>query len=108
MKMENHDFKTQEGVSRRTDLLVGVHGNGLSHCAFMRPKRNVVEIYPTGMIFQYDYYTLAKMMGHEYTCIYSGQAARVHALTNETPPSATANFDTEIVGEIVRQLKKMH
>jgi len=70
--MENYSFEQQVDFMNETDLLLGVHGNGLTHAAFMKPHRAVCEIYPTGMTFQWDYYTLSKMMGHEYLCIFNG------------------------------------
>lgn len=108
VQMEDYSFEQQLNIASSTDLLIGVHGNGLTHAAFMRPRRNVVEIFPEGMPFQYDYYTLSKMMGHEYTCIYSGGPAFVHTLTLESPPSCSGAFESEILGIIIRQIKKMH
>jgi hypothetical protein len=72
--MENYSFEQQVEFMNETDLLLGVHGNGLTHAAFMKPHRAVCEIYPPGMPFQWDYYTLSKMMGHEYLCIFNGVA----------------------------------
>ena len=70
--MENYSFEQQVQYMNETDLLLGVHGNGLTHAAFMKPHRAVCEIYPPGMSFQWDYCTLSKMMGHEYLCIFNG------------------------------------
>lgn len=71
VKMEDIPFNEQFHLANRTDLLIGVHGNGLSHAAFMHPHRNVIEIFVPGTIFEWDYYTLSKMMGHEYMCIFN-------------------------------------
>ena len=108
IQMEDHGFEQQMKVARSTDLLIGGHGNGLTHAAFMHPHRNVVEIFPEGMSFQYDYYTLSKMMGHEYTCIYSGGPAFIHGLSLESPPSITDNFDMAIFDMLLTQIKKMN
>jgi hypothetical protein len=70
--MENYSFEQQVQYMNETDLLLGVHGNGLTHAAFMKPHRAVCEIYPPGVTFQWDYCTLSKMMGHEYLCIFNG------------------------------------
>lgn len=70
VQMENLPWEEQLKISRETDLLIGVHGNGLSHAAFMHPHRNVIEIFTPGTTFHWDYYTLSKMMGHEYVCIF--------------------------------------
>ena len=70
VEMENLSWEEQIKISHETDLLIGVHGNGLSHAAFMHPHRNVIEIFTPGTKFHWDYYTLSKMMGHEYVCIF--------------------------------------
>ena len=108
IQMEDHNFEQQINVAHSTDLLIGGHGNGLTHMAFMQPHRNVVEIFPSGMPFQYDYYTLAKMMGHEYTCIYSGGPAFIHGLDVNSAPSVTDKFDMTVMELIIKQIKKLH
>ncbi len=72
VEMENLTFEEQVALARKTDVLVGVHGNGLTHAAFMRPHKFVCEIFTPGVTFHWDYYTLSKSMGHEYICIFDG------------------------------------
>ncbi|KOS20344.1 EGF domain-specific O-linked N-acetylglucosamine transferase [Escovopsis weberi] len=55
----------QLAAVRRTDLLVGVHGAGLTHLMFLQPGSAVVEILPEG--FQHKgFRNLAQMLGHGY------------------------------------------
>lgn len=84
--MEDHDFETQVKIARETDVLIGVHGNGLTHTAFMRPHKFVCEIFPPGIPFYWDYYTLSKSMGHEYICIFDGEVKQPGMFTYKNPP----------------------
>ncbi|PHH86116.1 hypothetical protein CDD83_10693 [Cordyceps sp. RAO-2017] len=55
-------FVDQLRLVRRTDLLVGVHGAGLTHLMFLRPGSTVLEILPDG--FQHKgFRNLAQMLG---------------------------------------------
>ena len=54
------------------DILLGAHGNGLSHMFFMKPGGAVLEIFWEFTNFKYDYATAAQMMQHEYVCLYNG------------------------------------
>lgn len=66
-------MEEQLAIARTTDVLIGVHGNGLTHQLFMRPHGFVCEIFPhwkKGHHFDYQY--LAKMMGHEYLAVSDG------------------------------------
>lgn len=48
--METMTLGEQLELDRRTDLLIGVHGNGLTHSIFMQPNRFTVELYPKGVL----------------------------------------------------------
>jgi hypothetical protein len=74
VSMEDHNFDRQLEIAGRTDLLLGVHGNGLTHAMFMRPKRFLCEIFVPGMIFHSHYYAFSRAMGHEYMCLFNGEA----------------------------------
>ncbi|KND86997.1 6-hydroxy-D-nicotine oxidase [Tolypocladium ophioglossoides CBS 100239] len=55
-------FRQQLKVVRETDLLVGVHGAGLTHLMFLPPGSAVIEILPEG--FQHKgFRNLAQMLG---------------------------------------------
>jgi hypothetical protein len=105
--MENYSFEEQVKFMNETDVLLGVHGNGLTHAAFMKPHRAVCEIYPVGMTFQWDYYTLSKMMGHEYLCIFNGVPVPPYIFNSMRPPCAVWG-DTNLVPllGLIQQVKE--
>ena len=39
VKMEDHDFEQQILIANSADVLIGVHGNGLTHALLMPPHR---------------------------------------------------------------------
>lgn len=65
-------FEEQLRVVRETDVLVGVHGAGLTHGMFLRPGSAMVEILPGGLEHR-GFRNLARQMGHRYFCV-SGEA----------------------------------
>ncbi|MCJ1318654.1 hypothetical protein MMC15_003984 [Xylographa vitiligo] len=58
-------FVEQIRIARRTDILVGVHGAGLTHELFQRPGSAVVEIIPHALAHK-GFRNLAKLLGHGY------------------------------------------
>ena len=52
-------------IVRRTDILVGVHGAGLTHGMFLRPGSTMVEILPPGLDHR-GFRNLARLAGHRY------------------------------------------
>lgn len=59
-------FPEQLRLIQETDILVGVHGAGLTHTMFMREGAGaVVEILPDGMLYK-GFRNLAVMTGHQY------------------------------------------
>lgn len=69
-QMETMDRIHQFCLAARTDIMVGVHGNGLSHQLWMRPGSGVLEIMNEGG-FARDYGILAEMSSHEYYAIHN-------------------------------------
>ncbi|GJQ09988.1 hypothetical protein GpartN1_g1779.t1 [Galdieria partita] len=65
LEMENMDPQTQLESIRDTDILIGVHGNGLTHIAFLVKDAFVIEIFPPNFS-AFDYYLLSEMFGHRY------------------------------------------
>lgn len=66
VEFESMPFARQLEVVRRTDLLVGVHGAGLTHAMFLRPGAAVLEIQPEGFDHK-GFRNLAQMLGLEYS-----------------------------------------
>jgi protein O-GlcNAc transferase len=58
-------FAEQLKIVRETDLLIGVHGAGLTHTMFLPPGSAVVEILP-GKFAHKGFRNLAQMLGHRY------------------------------------------
>jgi protein O-GlcNAc transferase len=52
-------------VVRRTDILVGAHGAGLTHGMFMPPGSTMVEILPPGVV-HIGFRDMAKLLGHNH------------------------------------------
>mmetsp|Transcript_35252 Transcript_35252/g.94376 ORF Transcript_35252/g.94376 Transcript_35252/m.94376 type:complete len:363 (+) Transcript_35252:243-1331(+) len=52
--MEEHDFAAQLAIARGTDVMLGVHGKGLTHQLAMRPGRFVIEYFPASNSFLFD------------------------------------------------------
>lgn len=44
--LENHNVKEQLEIIANTDILIGVHGAGLSWCIFMKYGSTLIEMYP--------------------------------------------------------------
>ncbi|KAK4687906.1 hypothetical protein P7C73_g2203, partial [Tremellales sp. Uapishka_1] len=68
-KMETMSRTEQFCLALRTDIMLGVHGNGLSHQLWMKPGSAVVEIMNVGG-FARDYAMLAELMSHDYYAIH--------------------------------------
>lgn len=44
--LENHSIKEQIEIFNKADIVIGVHGAGLSWCVFMKNKSLLIEMYP--------------------------------------------------------------
>lgn len=64
-EFEDIPFKEQLEMIRGTNMLVGVHGAGLTHGMFLRPGSAMVEIMPPDLNHK-GFHNLAKQMGHQY------------------------------------------
>ena len=61
-------FQEQLQIIRNTDVLIGVHGNGLSHSLFLPRDSAVIELFPPGF-HALDYRLFAEMRGLDYTAV---------------------------------------
>ncbi|KAJ7274863.1 hypothetical protein C8J57DRAFT_1177726 [Mycena rebaudengoi] len=70
--MERMSLRDQIELASRSTILVGVHGNGLTHQLWMPPsvRSTVIEIFvPNGYVF--DYELLARNMGHRHYAVWN-------------------------------------
>ncbi|OCF56472.1 hypothetical protein L486_05321 [Kwoniella mangroviensis CBS 10435] len=67
-KLEEMKYKDQIGLFADADIIIGVHGNGLTHQMWMAPGGMVIEIFPPG-VFLRDYQLIAQVVGHEHIAI---------------------------------------
>ncbi|KAG2003141.1 hypothetical protein CC2G_003768 [Coprinopsis cinerea AmutBmut pab1-1] len=71
-RMEELTLSEQVKLAARSTIILGVHGNGLTHQLWMSPspRSTVIEIfYPEGFLF--DYEMLARNMGHKHYAIWN-------------------------------------
>nr|GAT47165.1 predicted protein [Mycena chlorophos] len=72
VQLEKLTLREQVGLLRDTTILIGVHGNGLTHQLWMQPSPHstVIEILiPQGYVF--DYEMLARNMGHKHYAVWN-------------------------------------
>ncbi|KAF8963256.1 hypothetical protein BDZ97DRAFT_2059156 [Flammula alnicola] len=72
LQAEKMSKDEQIRAAARTTIMLGVHGNGLTHLVFMNPKRasTVIEIfYPGG--FAHDYYWTARSLGMSHFAVWN-------------------------------------
>jgi protein O-GlcNAc transferase len=81
-------FEEQLQIIRETDVLVGVHGAGLTHGMFLREGSVIVEILPAGLDHK-GFRNLAGVMGHTYLS--------THASTPPGTNSRDGDWHTEDV-----------
>ncbi|WRT66462.1 uncharacterized protein IL334_003421 [Kwoniella shivajii] len=69
-QMETYSRLDQFCLALKADIIMGVHGNGLSHALWMKPGSAVLEfMFPGG--FARDYATVAELMRHDYYAIHN-------------------------------------
>ncbi|KAF8886772.1 hypothetical protein BD779DRAFT_606449 [Infundibulicybe gibba] len=72
VRMELMTLKQQLDMASRSTIMLGVHGNGLTHTIWMppSPRSTVFEIFiPEGYLF--DYEMLARNMGHRHYAVWN-------------------------------------
>ena len=80
-------FKEQLRIVQDTDILIGVHGAGLTHEMFLQPGSTVVEILPPN-VHHKGFRNLANQMGHRYFSTHG---------TRAIPSSEHSNWQEEDV-----------
>ncbi|TFK68526.1 hypothetical protein BDN72DRAFT_674442 [Pluteus cervinus] len=71
-QMERMKLVDQIALAAKSTIILGVHGNGLTHVLWMPPsnRSTVIEIFsPSGFLF--DYEMLARNMGHKHYAVWN-------------------------------------
>jgi len=71
LHMEQFDPMEQIQIAASCQVMMGVHGNGLSHSLWMKPQSFVVEFF-WNFPCRYDYATAAQLVDHHYLAIVNG------------------------------------
>lgn len=58
-------FQSQVQIAAQTDVLLGVHGNGLSHTLFLKEGSTLIELFPEDT-FRAEYQIFAKLRNVDY------------------------------------------
>ncbi|KAL2813080.1 hypothetical protein BJX63DRAFT_421386 [Aspergillus granulosus] len=66
-------FAEQLAVAQQTDVLVGVHGAGLTHGIFLPPHSAMVEILPPKLDHK-GFRNVAALLGHSYFSVHASQS----------------------------------
>ena len=66
VNLERLSFKEQLRVIRSTNILIGMHGAGLSHAVFLPEEAVVVELFPEHVKKKKHFRNLARLRGHTY------------------------------------------
>lgn len=74
-------FAEQIRIVRNSDVLVGVHGAGLTHGLWMRERSVMVEILPEGFTHK-GFRNLAGALGHSYFSTHGSLVAQVEGAGN--------------------------
>jgi hypothetical protein len=73
IRFEDYPFVNQTHIARSADVLIGVHGAGLTHLYEMHPKRWAIEIFPSSERYVFSYYLVSKFMSHTHLTLYNGK-----------------------------------
>ncbi|WVR06959.1 hypothetical protein IAU60_003995 [Kwoniella sp. DSM 27419] len=71
-QMETYSRVDQFCLALKADIMLGVHGNGLSHALWMKPHGAVIEMMMPGG-FARDYGMVAELMRHDYFAIHNDE-----------------------------------
>nr|XP_019050432.1 hypothetical protein I302_00864 [Kwoniella bestiolae CBS 10118]OCF29362.1 hypothetical protein I302_00864 [Kwoniella bestiolae CBS 10118] len=81
-RLEEMSYGDQIRLFADADIIIGVHGNGLTHQVWMAPGGIIIEIFPPG-VFLRDYQLIAQVVGHEHIAILDSQIYTKQEWENE-------------------------
>lgn len=107
-RMENLPVRKQAVLAARADVMIGGHGNGLTHQLAMRPGGFVCEIFHN-FPYQFDYWTLAVAMQHQYILLWNGVVTspvkmRLGQHHKDTRLGTALEFSSETLDDLRRWL----
>lgn len=108
-RFEKYTYPEQLQMIRNTDILVGLHGNGLTHAYFLPNDSLVVEIFPEGA-FAMDYQLISELCGHNYFAIDAAHGI-ISQSGNHMPPRGNVNqiipsLDMDSLASVISDPKK--
>ncbi|MCH9632339.1 MAG: hypothetical protein S4CHLAM6_06710 [Chlamydiae bacterium] len=111
VKLENYTFAEQIQLFRNTKVLIGAHGNGLTHELFLPDDSLVIEIFPTGA-FSMDYQYFAELSGHQYYAV-TPEEGVISQVGNNMPFRGSVNqvitkFDTNWITNLIEDYSSSH
>jgi Glycosyltransferase 61 len=84
LHMQDYNAQEQIRIASRCHMILGVHGNGMTHTLWMKPRSYVVELF-WAFPFQYDYATTAELMRHNYVAIVNGEVLDPNRVARRDP-----------------------
>lgn len=98
-------FKEQLDILQQTDILVGVHGAGLTHAMFLPPRSTVVEIFPAQVDFRV-FENLASLLDHSYFSVRSSKGSDTSSRVDwhQQPVSLDKERFTDVLGIALKAL----
>jgi hypothetical protein len=100
--LENHNVKEQLEIIANTDILIGVHGAGLSWCIFMKNGSTLIEMYP-GNSNTDNYIRWCKIANIKY------KRLCINITTGKLPHfrSATVNINEDQIQDIKKNINTL-
>ena len=99
--MEDYCLSDQIEIMSKANMLVGLHGSGLTNMIFMPTQSKVLEIRNYGDCQNNCYFTLASEFGHRYFYIQSQS-------DNKNTQDANVTVDLRQLDSTLRQLDRPH
>ena len=89
----DYSFREQLGIAASTDILIGVHGAGLSHVLFLPHKSGLIEITPSGFDGEPHFKALSNWCGHAYHQVRGGSESKVDPNTDALKQAILKQID---------------
>lgn len=96
--LEQHDLAEQILIIQQADIVIGMHGAGLSHIFWARPGTLLIELKPPGFESHGHFEPLTQLAGGLYQAFLNlGEPRDAEGLTNRVPiPRFQQTFETSV------------